>query len=264
MIVDDYEIQFLKWVYPLSKEHFKGKKVLDAGCGIGRNSYWPIQYGAKEVVAFDYDERTVAVARKNLEKFSNVNVSYQSIYDINFENYFDIAFSIGVIHHLKDPVLAVKNLARAVEQGGIVLIWVYGYEGNEWIVRYVNPVRRFTSKLPIKLVDFLALFCSVPLYIYLKLIPHKHPYFKQLATFKFWHVHSIVLDQLIPEVANYWTQDEAGSLLQKAGLENVKTFQVNQNSWTVIGQKTKQLNRDTQHTTSAVNAMPKSASHYTN
>ena len=38
-IVPKYELQFLKWVFPLKKEDFKDKKILDAGCGIGRNSY---------------------------------------------------------------------------------------------------------------------------------------------------------------------------------------------------------------------------------
>lgn len=63
-IIPDYETNFLKWVYPFKPKDFRNKRVLDAGCGTGRNSYWPLIYGAKEVVAFDYDKRTVSVAKK--------------------------------------------------------------------------------------------------------------------------------------------------------------------------------------------------------
>ncbi|MDT7908013.1 MAG: class I SAM-dependent methyltransferase [Candidatus Calescibacterium sp.] len=93
-IIPEYEIQFLRWVYPLKKEDFRGKEVLDAGCGTGRNSYWPLVYGAKRVVAFDYDERIVEVARRNLSQFKNAEVLLKSIYEIDFENEFDIVFSI--------------------------------------------------------------------------------------------------------------------------------------------------------------------------
>ena len=48
-IIPEYEKQFLKWISPIEKKDFAGKKILDAGCGIGRNSFWPLTYGAKEV-----------------------------------------------------------------------------------------------------------------------------------------------------------------------------------------------------------------------
>ena len=236
-IIPEYETQFLKWVYPLKPEDFKGKKILDAGCGTGRNSYWPLAYGAKNVVAFDYDKRTVAVAKKSLSKFKNAHVRYRSIYKIKFSNEFDIAFSIGVIHHLENPHLAIDNLVKAVKKNGIVLIWVYGYEGNEFIVRFINPIRKVTSRLPLPIVNFLAYFMSVPFFVYLRALRQKHPYFNQLSKFRFWHLHSIVFDQLIPRIANYWKKDEALNLLENKALKDLKIFRVNNNSWTVIGRK---------------------------
>jgi len=235
-IIPEYEKQFLGWVTPLQPEDFKGKRVLDAGCGTGRNSYWPLRYGAKEVVAFDFDKRTVKVARNNLSQFPNATVRYQSIYDIPEEGHFDISFSIGVIHHLEDPLAAVRGLSKATKKGGKVLIWVYGYEGNEWIVRYVNPVRKVTSRLPIAFTHLTSYACSIPLYLYLRL-PQKKPYLRQLKAFRFWHVHSIVFDQLLPRIAHYWTREEAMSLLSKAGLKDVEARRVNKVSWAVMGRK---------------------------
>ncbi len=236
-IIPEYELQFLKWVFPLAKRDFKGKRILDAGCGIGRNSYWPLIYGAREVIAFDYDSRTVEAAKKNLSNFKNAKVKYKSIYDIDFKNKFDISFSIGVIHHLEHPKEAVKSLAKATKKGGKVLIWVYGYEGNEWIVRYVNPIRKITSKLPIFITHMTSYAFSIPLYGYVKLFKQNKTYLKQISEFKFWHIHSIVFDQLIPKIANYWKKDEALALLEGQGLKDVKAYQVNGNSWTIIGKK---------------------------
>src|SRR3989338_2220717 len=236
-IIPEYEMQFLKWVFTLQKKDFKGKKVLDGGCGIGRNSYWSLKYGAKEAYSFDYDIRTVNVAKSNLREFKNAKVEFGSIYEIPYKNHFDISYSIGVIHHLAEPRKAVSELVKATKKGGKVLIWVYGYEGNEWIVRYVNPIRKITSKLPLFFLHYLAYLFSIPLYAYVRLFNPKHPYFKQLAGFKFWNTHSIVFDQLIPKIANYWKKEESLSLFDNQGLINIQAERVNGNSWSVSGVK---------------------------
>src|SRR3989344_29512 len=171
MMTPEYEGQFRNWTHPLTPLDWKGRRVLDAGCGMGRNSYWPLKWGASSAVAFDYDERSVERARQTLKDFPNAEVMYKSIYEIDWQGEFDIAFSIGVIHHLAEPGKALANLVAALKPGGSLLVWVYSYEGNEWIVRYVNPVRKnVTSKLPLWLVHILSYFCSVPLFILVKIL----------------------------------------------------------------------------------------------
>lgn len=234
-----YESQFKNWIGPLQAKDFEHKSVLDAGCGMGRNSYWPLKYGAKRVVAFDLDERSIRAARRNLSDFSNSEVYLKSIYDIDWQNEFDLAFSIGVIHHLKEPKTALRNLVKSVKDGGRILVWVYSYEGNAWIVKLVNPIRKhFTSKLPVGLVHFLSYFCSIPLWIFVKLFKGPSDYLKQLSTFKFWHIHSIVFDQLIPEVANYWKKEEIKDLFTGIGLRDFKIVEPsNRCGWIVLGEK---------------------------
>ncbi|MCK5176441.1 MAG: hypothetical protein KAQ92_01830, partial [Candidatus Aenigmarchaeota archaeon] len=80
---------------------------------------------------------------------------------------------------------------------------------------------------------------SVPFFTFVKVIPQKKPYMKQLSNFRFWHTHSIIFDQLIPRIANYWTKKEAMDLFKNKGLEDIKAYRVNKNSWTVIGKKRK-------------------------
>lgn len=235
----NYEIQFKKWIYPLTEKDFKDKKVLDAGCGMGRNSYWALKYGAREVTAFDFDKRTIKSASELLGKFKNARVEFADIYAIPYENEFDLVFSIGVIHHLESPDIAIQNLIKAAKPGARVLIWVYGYEGNEWIVKFVSPIRELiTSHLPPFLLDFLAHFISIPFFILVKLMPTKNPYIHQLKNFQFKHIHSIIFDQLLPKIANYYKKEEAKNLLLNKGLKNIEIYHCNNNSWTVTGVKT--------------------------
>ncbi len=236
-IIPDYEEQFLKWVYPLQATDFQDRDILDAGCGIGRNSYWPLRYGARSATAFDYDTRTVEVARQNLSSYPNAKVTYQSIYDIDYANQFDISFSIGVIHHLEFPRKAIEALVKATKPGGKILIWVYGYETNEWIVNYINPLRRLTSKLPIEFTHALSNIFAALLYLRLRLIPSKHAYMQQISKFKFWHLRSIVFDQLLPHIAHYWTSQEALSLFDGLDISDIQAYPVNQNSWTILAIK---------------------------
>jgi len=222
-VSENYEGQFRNWTNPLTPEDWKRKTILDAGCGMGRNSYWPMKWGASAVTAFDFDERSMMRAKEALKEFPTATVLLKSIYDIDWKGEFDIAFSIGVIHHLKDPQLALKNIVTALRPGGKLFIWVYGYEGNEWIVKYVNPVRIYvTSKLPPAFVHFIAYFCSVPLYVFVKLFRGRSAYLRQLSAFDFWHVHSIVFDQLIPDVANYWRREEVWALANDLPLADLR------------------------------------------
>lgn len=235
----NYEKQFRNWVYPLSESDFKGKSVLDAGCGMGRNSYWPLKWGASNLTAFDVDERSVRRTKENLKGFKNAEVIYKSIYEIDWENKFDIAFSIGVIHHLKDPKAALKNMIRALKKGGTLVIWLYSFEGNEWIPRFVSPVRiNITSKLPVSVVHFMSYFCSVPLWAFVKIFKGPSVYFKQLSTFDFWHIHSIVFDQLIPVIANYWSKAEIENLFSDLELNDISIkMTLEGTGWTVIAKK---------------------------
>ncbi len=234
-----YEGQFLNWTKPLAKEDWEGKDVLDGGCGMGRNSYWPLRYGARSVVAFDNDDRSVAAARATLAPFKNAEVVKRDFSDIDWREQFDIAFSIGVIHHLRRPELALKNLVMALRPGGKLVVWVYSREGNEWIVRYVNPIRlHITSKLPLPLVHFISYVCSIPLYLFVRLFRGPTPYLKQLSQFKFWHVHSIVFDQLIPAVANYWSREEVESLARALALSSFDVHAPdNKMGWILCGTK---------------------------
>lgn len=232
-----YEEQFRNWT-SMGPEDFTGKDVLDAGCGMGRNSYWPLRWGAKSVTAFDNDEQSLTSACATLAEFLNATVVRSDISHTPWENEFDLVLCIGVLHHVRNPRLALENLVRALRPGGKVVVWVYSYEGNELKVPLINALRVFTSWLPLPLVHVLAYIFSLPLYLLIKLNILRGPYYRQLATFDFWHVQSIVFDQLIPSVANYWREEEVRDLTEGLALSQVSVTRPDNNmGWILTARK---------------------------
>lgn len=236
-----YEAQFRSWISPLSENDFAGKDVLDAGCGMGRNSFWLLRFGARSVLAFDRDERSLNAARSNLASFKNVKIENHDIHDPRIGEQFDLVMSIGVIHHLEHPEQALNSLYKLLRPGGKLVVWVYSREGYEWVDRYISPLRKHvTSRLPLSIVHVLSYFLSVPLWLYIKISPNrtKSVYLRQLSQFKFWHVHSIVFDQLIPTIANYWTKQQVQDLFIKSGISNIQINRPPHDSgWTIIATK---------------------------
>jgi SAM-dependent methyltransferase len=234
----EHEEQFRRWSAHLSPADWAGKSFLDVGCGMGRNSYWPLRYGAARGVAVDIDVRSIAAARRTLREFPQAEVAPASAYDLPYRDEFDIVFSIGVVHHLADPPRALANMVRAAKPGGVVLIWVYGLENNEWIVRFVSPVRkRVLSRLPIRVLHLLSLPLGLGLWTAFRLGFGRSEYSTFFSRLSLRNAQSIVFDQLLPVIANYWPRATVRALLVDAGLDEVALQWVNQNSWSAIGRK---------------------------
>ena len=237
-ILPEHREQFLRWTAALPREAWKDARFLDAGCGIGRNSYWAMQEGANGGVALDVDERSLAAARQNLAPHPAIEVRHQSIYEIAEENAFDIVFSIGVIHHLAEPDAAFARMVRAAKPGGRVMIWVYGAENMGWLTRYFDPIRRtLFSRLPLRLVYHLSLYPTAALWLALRLGLSRIEYYRLLRRFTFAHLRAIEFDQMIPRIAHYWPRQTVETMLQQADLEDIRLVHVNEMSWSAAGRK---------------------------
>lgn len=235
---DIYQEQFRRWTPFMAPEDWRGLTFVDVGCGMGRNSHWPMSYGAAGGLAIDIDERSLASARATLAPHPAMEVRRQSAYELNEVERFDLAFSIGVIHHLAHPETALANMVRAVKPGGRVMVWVYGRENNGWIVRFADPLRKaLFSRLPIGLVHALSLPPTALLWLALRLGLDRLEYFRLIRRFDFAHLRSIVFDQMLPKIANYWRRDEVEALMTGAGLKDVRLTWVNEISWAALGTK---------------------------
>ena len=176
--------------------------------------------------------RDLKDAFPNLDEFDNANVEYLSIYNLDKKNIYDIGFSIGVIHHLKFPKKAVKNLFNSLKPGGKLILWVYAKEGNEKKLLLIKSFRALTVKLPLRLTKLLAKVLSYILWLFLK-IYYQSAYFKLIKTFSLRHLESIIFDQLIPSISNYWSKNEVLGLVKDLNVKNVEIYHTNEMSWTL-------------------------------
>ncbi len=231
-----YDWHFKSWLGQLDVKIFRGKSVVDAGCGMGRNSYFAFKYGAGSVLSFDYDKRTVQAARRTLSRFKGSKVEYRNIYGLPYSDKFDIAMCIGVIHHLKDPDLAVSNLIKSLKKGGILLLWVYG-DDRKVFIKTINLFRKITSRLPPRLLWRFTYFFSIPFYFSIKAFKPKDTYLSHLSASSLRHVHGIIFDQLLPFISRYYNRGEAFKLIDRPQLEDKRIFHVNRNSWTLLATK---------------------------
>jgi len=236
----EQEEQFRRWTALIDPEiGWRGKRILDVGCGAGRNSFWALKYGAAGGLAIDVDERSLDAARNNLAGYPDMEVRFESIYELKERQAFDLAFSIGVIHHLEEPELAVRQMAAAVKPGGTVLIWVYGYENMEFYVHVLQPLRQLLfSRLPLAWVSALAHVPTALLWTGLRLLPRGWlglEYLRLLRGFPYSHLHHIIFDQMLPRIAHYWKREEVLDLMARSGLREVRILHVNGMSWAAAG-----------------------------
>ena len=235
----EFETWFGLWMSPhLHPKDWKGKTFLDVGSGMGRNSYWPMTYGAAGGWAIDVSEKCLASTKMTLASFPAVQVFLMSAYNIPVKDRFDIVFSIGVIHHLEFPHQALQKMVAACKPGGKIIIHVYGYENNKWIVWFIRPLcKAIFNHLHIKLLHKISIIPASMLWVFLRCGLGRLRFYQLLKTFSFNHVRQVVFDQLFPRIASYYRRDEVIHLMEHAGLTNIKIQCVNQVSWSAAGTK---------------------------
>lgn len=109
-----------------SSDWFKGKKVLDAGCGMGRWSYAMCKLGA-DVTAVDQSASGIAQIEKLLAETPNFSAQQGDLLDpLPFPPEFDLVWCYGVTHHTGNTRLTAHNVARVVKPGGRLMLMIYG------------------------------------------------------------------------------------------------------------------------------------------
>lgn len=103
----------------LSKKDLKNKKFLEVGCGMGYFSEMAFKNGAK-VTGIDVGNKLVAMTKKRVSsgKFLTASAS-----NLPFRNEsFDVVLCTEVIEHVDQQFKSVKELARVLKKGGILVI----------------------------------------------------------------------------------------------------------------------------------------------
>ena len=150
---------------------FRGKRVLDIGCGYGWHCAYAVEQGAKYVLGTDISEKMLETAR---EKNHSPNIEYKqmAMEDIDFmEGSFDIVMSSLTLHYTPDYEDVCRRVYKSLTDGGSFVFsaehpiftahgsqdWVYGEDGNisHWPVdRYFDEGKRDTMFLGENVVKY--------------------------------------------------------------------------------------------------------------
>lgn len=249
---EKYEQQFLGWIAPVGAEFFRNKIVLEGGCGKGRHTQLAAGWGARDVIGIDLSA-AVETAFAATRALPNAHIVQADIYHLPLRRIFDYAFSVGVLHHLPDPRGGFLSLARKVRNAGHISAWVYGAENNEWITRWVDPLRkRITSPMNPRILLQLSKVPAAAMFAATKLVygplnrstrgtrVARHlfynDYLNAISRFGWREQHTIVFDHLVAPTSHYISRAEFTEWWEGIHAGDVTIDWHNQNSWRGFGQ----------------------------
>jgi tRNA (mo5U34)-methyltransferase len=118
----DYpRVKFARFEHAVPRD-LRGKTVLDIGCNAGFYALEMKRRGAARVVGIDYDDRYLAQARLAAEVSGlEIELRKMDVYDVAaLGERFDLVIFMGVLYHLRHPLLAL-DLLREHVVGGTML-----------------------------------------------------------------------------------------------------------------------------------------------
>ncbi len=122
----------------MKKEWFRGKDVIDCGCGGGRWSYGLAKMGAN-ITAVDINESALMATKGVLEEF-DVKKDFvltpleQLKSAIPDGRKYDLVWSWGVLHHCFSFNESFRQAMSFVKEGGFIYLYLYGRESLNYEV----------------------------------------------------------------------------------------------------------------------------------
>ena len=197
-----------------SDDQYRGRRLLDAGVGAGR---FAERAAAKGAEVFGVDLTTaVDAAYRNIGERAGVHLIQADIFALPFRaDTFDLAYSIGVLHHTPDPANAFRHVAEVVRPEGRLAVFLYSRYG--FAHRMSDVIRRVSTRLPLGIMWVLSAL-AVPLY-YLYRVPilgaignlalpismERHWRWRWLDTFD-WYTPKYQFKYLYPEIIRWYQE----------------------------------------------------------
>ena len=149
------DAQFLAYCAPLNLSQFNPATSVagDFGAGSGRWSSRLAPYFSR-VYALEPSDGASQVLKDKFTSDPKIIVLQETV-GVNSipRESLDLAMSLGVLHHIPDTALAIKDVSRSIKPGGVFLCYLYYNLENKpayykLIFRSVNLVRQIISSLP--------------------------------------------------------------------------------------------------------------------
>ena len=163
--------QFDAYCAPIDLSQFDPKKSIagDFGAGSGRWASRLIPYFSL-VYALEPSDGASKVLRDKFSDEPKIVVLQETVgaNSIPLES-LDLAMSLGVLHHIPDTSLAIKDVSLRIKPGGIFLCYLYYNLENKpafykLIFKGVNKVRQIISALPQRVKQIVSFWIAAFIY----------------------------------------------------------------------------------------------------
>lgn len=240
--------QFLDWFDPIGPDDIEGRDVIELGFGNGSLLVHVATCRPRLLAGIELGD-TIETTRRNLAAIgASAELHRGDLTEANL-GAFDLAYCIGVLHHLAEPERGFEAVLRHVKPGGRFHCWVYAREGNGVVRRFVEPVRRVASRLPWWLTKYgIALPLALPFFLWARIVAplsrialigsvvRRTPlaeYARWIAPRPFRFFRHVAFDQLVTPRTAYITRAEVAGWLAHAAVDPASTYLIfrNGNSW---------------------------------
>jgi len=229
------DFQFLAYCTPIDLSQFNAKSSVaaDFGAGSGRWASRLLPYFSL-VYALEPSDGATKVLKKKFSNESRMKILQETvgINSIPAES-LDLGMSLGVLHHIPDTGLAIKDIAGKVKSGGVFLCYLYYklenkphyYRGLFWTS---NSLRWVISRLPYAMrrliAQAIAALVYVPLARTAKLLNQSG---KNVSNFPLHHYANLpfvmlqndALDRFGTRLEQRFSKKEITVMLGKAGFD---------------------------------------------
>ncbi len=222
----------------------------DAGSGSGR---WAglIAPLVGKLHCVDASRDALAVSKRNLEQFSNVEFHQASAGDLPFESRsMDFGYSLGVLHHLPDTHAALAECARVLKPQAPFLLYLYYAFDNRpgWfraIWRVSDWFRSIICRLPFALQSLTCNIIGITVYWPLALLSRLLEMLGlnvdavPLSIYRrrsLYVMRNDALDRMATKLEKRFTAKQIREMLEKAGFDNI-TFSPNAPYWCAAGRR---------------------------
>jgi ubiquinone/menaquinone biosynthesis C-methylase UbiE len=242
-----FEEYFAIFTWQSLPQHAVG---FDAGCGSGR---WAALVAPRvgHLHCVDASSEALAVAQKKLANQANVSFYEASLDAMPFaDGSMDFGYSLGVLHHLPDPLAGLADCVRKLKPGAPMLVYIYYAFDNRpaWfrpLWRASDYLRRAVAKAPFYLKSIVAeLFAAViywplargaRLFAHLGLDVTNWP----LSAYRWRSYYSMrtdALDRFGTRLEHRMTRAQITTMMELAGLRDVH-FSDAVPFWCAVGRK---------------------------
>ena len=121
-------------------------QILIAGCGTGQHSIGTAKrFKNSTLTAIDLSLTSIAYAKRKTEEHKVRNIEYihcDILQLYKLQKKFDLIESVGVLHHMEDPIEGWRALYNCLHSGGLMKIGLYSETARQHIVKLREEIKK--------------------------------------------------------------------------------------------------------------------------